>query len=188
MASLISARSDDLVADLRADQRVLEHPRLGVGAVEDGDLLARDALVDEPLDLARHVARLGVLVGKLAHLCGIALAEVGPQRLGHPPTVVRHDGVGDAQDGLGRAVVLLEADGLCLGEGVLEAEDVGDVGAAEGVDAVVRDQPVGDEVVGRLDVEVVDGGLELRSFDALHEVGLAFGVPHRHARLDELRD
>ena len=72
--------ADHLVADLRAHEHVLEHARLRVHPVEDGDLGAADALVDEPLDLGRDEARLGVLVGELAHLDRVALAEVGPQR------------------------------------------------------------------------------------------------------------
>ena len=73
--------ADDLVADLRAHQHVLEHPRLRVGPVEDRDLLARDALVDHPLDLRRHVARLRMLVGELPDLDRVALPDLRPQRL-----------------------------------------------------------------------------------------------------------
>jgi hypothetical protein len=39
----------------------------------------------------------------------------------------------------------------------LEIEDIFDVRASEGVDAVVREEPTRDEVVRVLDVEVVDG-------------------------------
>ena len=89
LGALVELRAaDDLVADLAAHERVLEHPRLRVGPVEDRDLRARHALVDEPLDLAHHEPRLGVLVLELAHLDRIALAEVRPQRLAHPPAVV----------------------------------------------------------------------------------------------------
>ena len=62
--------ADDLVADLRPHEHVLEHPRLRVGPVEDGDLLPADALVDHPLDLSGDVASLGVLVGSSRTLIG----------------------------------------------------------------------------------------------------------------------
>jgi hypothetical protein len=68
--------ADDLVADLAAHERVLEHPRLRVRPVEAGDLGRGDALVDHPLDLPDDVRGLGVLVVELADLHGIALAEV----------------------------------------------------------------------------------------------------------------
>ena len=125
LRALVELRAaDDLVADLAADERVLEDPRLRVRPVEDRDLGARHALVDEPLDLADDEPRLGVLVVELADLDLVALAEVGPERLAHPPAVVRDDRVGGVEDGLGRAVVLLEPDDLGVGEVVLEIEDV----------------------------------------------------------------
>ena len=167
LGALVELRAaDDLVADLAPHERVLEHPRLRVGPVEDRDLRARDALVDEPLDLADHEPRLGVLVVELAHLDRIALAEIGPQRLAHPPAVVRDHRVGGVEDRLRRAVVLLELDDLGVREVVLEVEDVADVGAAERVDRVVGDEPGGDEVVRALDVEVVDRAVELDPLDA----------------------
>ncbi len=82
---------------------------------------------------------------------------------------------------LGRAVVLLEADDLRVGEVVLEIEDVADVRAAERVDRVVRDESAGDEVVGRLDVDVVDGPVEADGLDPLDDVVAALLGEHRHA-------
>src|SRR3954451_9598311 len=135
LGALVELRpADDLVADLPAHERVLEDARLRVGPVEDRDLRARDALVHEALDLPHHEARLGVLVLELAHLDRIALAEVGPQRLAHPPAVVRDDRVGDAEDRLRRAVVLLEPYDLGVGVVVAEREDISDIRAAEAVD------------------------------------------------------
>ena len=96
-----------------------------------------DALVDEPLDLRRHEARLRVLVVALADLDRVALPDVGPQLLAHPPAVVGDHRVGGVEDRLRRAVVLLELDLVRVGEVVLEVEDVADVGAAEPVDRVV---------------------------------------------------
>ena len=186
LRALVELRAaDDLVADLAAHERVLEHPRLRVGPVEDRDLRARDALVDQPLDLPHHEPRLGVLVLELAHLDRIALAEVGPQRLPHPPAVVRDDRVGDAEDRLRRAVVLLEPHDLGVRVVVLEIEDVRDVRAAEAVDRVVGDEPGGDEVVRALDVEVVDGPVELDPLDRLDDVVAAVLGEHRHARADD---
>ena len=60
--------ADHLVGDLTAHQRVLDHARHRVRAVEDRDLRARSALVDEPLHLADDETRLGVLVVEPVHL------------------------------------------------------------------------------------------------------------------------
>ena len=70
-----------------------------------------------------------------------------------------------------------------VGERVLELEDVADVGAPEPVDRVVRDDPVRDEVVGALDVQVVHGLPELNALDRLDDVIAAVLVEHHHAGL-----
>ena len=62
-----------------------------------------------------------------------------------------------------------------------------DVGAAEAVDRVVGDEPVGDEVVRALDVEVVDGPVELDALDRLDDVVAAVLGEHHHARADRGR-
>ena len=67
----------------------------------------------------------------------LARPRVGPQPLGLAAAVVADDGVGGGQDGLRRAVVLLQQDRGGVGEVLLEVHDVADVGAAEGVDRLV---------------------------------------------------
>ena len=138
LGPLVEARAaDDLVADAVAHEHVLEHAALRVGPVEDGDLVARAALVHEPLDLGHHEARLGVLVLELAHVHRLALAEVAPELLVLARAVVLDDRVGGREDRLRRAVVLLQLDDLGVGVVLLEVEDVADVGAAEAVDRLV---------------------------------------------------
>jgi hypothetical protein len=95
---------------------------------------------------------------------------------------VLDDLVRRAEDRVRRAVVLLERDLAGLAEVALELEDVADVGAPEGVDGVVRDQTVGDEVVRALDVEVVDRLVESDRFDVCDKVELAGVVHHQHPR------
>ena len=138
LRALVEARpADHLVADAVADQRVLEHAALGIGPVEDGDVVARPAALDVALDLAGDVARLGVLVLELADADGVAALLVGPEVLAHPLAVVRDDRVGGVEDRLRRAVVLLELDHRRVGEVVLEVEDVADVGMPEGIDRLI---------------------------------------------------
>ena len=152
--------ADHLVGDPGPHEHVLEHPRLRVGPVEDGDLVARDALVHEPLDLRRHPPRLGELVRHLAHADLVPLPHVRPQVLGHLAAVVRDHRVRGVQDRLRGAVVLLQLHDVRVRVIVLELENVPDVRAAEPVDRVVGDEPARDEVVRVLDVEVDDRPLE----------------------------
>ena len=82
-----------------------------------------------------------------------AIAGVGPQRLAEAAGVMRDETVGSGEDVRRRAVVLLKPDDLGAGEILLEAKDVGDLGAAPGIDrlVVVADDA---EVAARLGEEL----------------------------------
>src|SRR5262249_31304395 len=130
--------TDHLVGELVADEDVLEHPAVGVCSGEDPNLVAAHAApVDQLLPLARDEARRGMLALELGEVDLLALAELGPEALAEPAGVVGDDTVGGLENGLGRAVVLLELDD----EGVLEVdrelEDVADLGPAEAVDRLI---------------------------------------------------
>jgi hypothetical protein len=105
-------------------------------------------LLDEQRDLGGDEARLGVLVLDLEGAHRVALAEVGPEVLRLALAVVRDHRIGGPEDGVRRAVVLLERDRARLAEVALELEDVADVRAAERVDRLVR-------VADRADVAVL---------------------------------
>ena len=75
-----------------------------------------------------------MLVVELADDDLLAAVAVGPQVLGLLVDVVGDQPVGGVEDRLGRAVVLLEQDGVGIGKVPLELEDVADVGAAERID------------------------------------------------------
>ena len=138
LAALVEAHpADDAVGHAEADEDLLEHPRLRVGAVEDGDVAGPRAGVGERVDLTGDEPRLvALVVGDVADDPG-AVAGVGPQVLRLAALVVADHGVRGVEDGLGRAVVLLEQDRGGVREVLLEVEDVADVGAAEGVDRLV---------------------------------------------------
>ncbi len=153
-----------LVGDLAADHGLLEGPALGVGPVEDGDVTPPQALVAAQADdLVGHPLGLVVLVlGPVADDL-VAGALVGPERLRLPGDVVGDDGVGGVEDGLGRAEVLVEGDGGGVRKGLLEVEDVRDVGAPESVDRLVA-------VPHHHDVAVAAGQLDGQR--VLHGVGV----------------
>ncbi len=147
LGALVEARAaDHLVGDRVAPELFLEHARLGVRAVEHGDVvggegpgrpLAPHTLVEQLADLAGDEPRLGVLVGHFDDADRCAHAARGPQVLALAAAVVGDHGVRHVEDLRGRAVVLLEADHLGVGVVALELEDVADVGAAPRVDRLV---------------------------------------------------
>ncbi len=126
--------------------------------------------------------RLVALVVGVVADDGLAFALVGPQLLGLAAHVVGDDGVGRVEDGLRGPVVLLEHEHADVGEGVLELQDVADVGAAEVVDAVVHQQPVGHVGVGARHLEVVDRPVVLVDRDGLDlDLLEAVDAGHEHA-------
>ena len=128
----------DAVGNLLAQQGLFQHPRLGVGAVEDGDLAALETvLAQRRLDRLDYVARLVVLVEGGVQADRLAVAAVGPQLLAEAPVVVGDQRVGGLEDAGGGAVVLLQADQLGIGEVATELLDVLDLGAAPAVDRLV---------------------------------------------------
>src|SRR5207253_500058 len=63
LGPLVEARAaDHLVGDALADEHILEHPRLRVRPVEDGDLAPVVALLDECGDLGGDEAPLCMLI------------------------------------------------------------------------------------------------------------------------------
>ena len=139
LAALVEAHAaDDLVGHADPDEHFLEHPGLGVGAVEHRDVGGTHVvLVGELVDLLGDEPRLVVLVvGDVAD-DPLAVAGLGPQPLGLAALVVADHRVGGVEDRLGGAVVLLEQDRGGVREVLLEVEDVADVGAAERVDRLV---------------------------------------------------
>ena len=72
-----------------------------------------------------------------------------------------------------------------VGERVLELQDVPDVGASKAVDAVVRHDSVGNEVVRVLYVEVVERPVDCDPLHGLDDVIAAIRQEDVHARQHE---
>jgi hypothetical protein len=98
----------DQVRDARATERVLQHARLGIGAVEDGHVAVVPALVVQAADRAGHEGGFLVLVPGPVHLGPLPLGVLRPQALVLPLGVVLDHRRRHAEDLLGGAVVLLE--------------------------------------------------------------------------------
>ena len=129
------AADHDVLAAVAA-QRFFDLARLRVGAIEHRDALlriARQAALDGVGDPQRFVFGVGRFVERDL----FARAGVGPQRLADALGVVGDHGAGGFENGLRRAVVLLQANDGGAGEIALEIEDVADVGAAPAVDRLI---------------------------------------------------
>ena len=117
---------DDPVTDALPHEHVLKHTRLGVHAVEHGEVGCGPCL--EQLDyLLADQPGLLVLVAALEHRHRLPGSPLGPEVLGLASPVVGHKRVGRVEDGGIRPVVLLQLDHVGVGEIVLKAEDVADI-------------------------------------------------------------
>ncbi len=131
----------DAVRHAGVEQRVLEHARLGVGAVEHRDLRRRDVVCDQALHHVDDERGLVDVGRRRVRAYRLALAVHGPQVLAEPRLVVPDQRVRRVEDVAMRAVVLFELDQLHRRVGraeiALEMLHVGDVGAPERVDGLV---------------------------------------------------
>jgi hypothetical protein len=115
---------------------MLDHARLRVRAVQHRDLAARRAVGDQVLGLLDD-PRASAGPSWLVHAHLLAVAGVGAQVLAQALAVVGDQHVGRIEDVAVRAVVLLQLDQVLDVEFALESAHVADVGATEGVDALV---------------------------------------------------
>ena len=156
-----SRAAHDLVGHARAQEHIFENARLGVGAVEHGDVVVTRALGVQLLDLASNPAALVALIARLEGLDLLTIALGRKQALVLALRVVTHHGVGGAQDMARRAIVLLQLDGLAVFKVLLKVQDIGDVGATPAINGLVvvaHDHEVlvlGGQQVGDLVLDVV---------------------------------
>jgi hypothetical protein len=127
----------DAVGQAGIEQRVFQRPRLRVAAVEQGDFGTGVAVALQGLDLFDDPARLVALAVGLMDADRLAAAGLGPQVLAQARGIVLDDGIGRVEDVAVGTVVLFQADQVRHLELAFEVGHVADVGAAEGVDALV---------------------------------------------------
>ncbi len=139
---------------------MLDHPRLRVAAIQDGDLGTRRAAGDALADFFDDPAGLLPVGGGRVDAHRLAVAGVGAQVLAQAAGVVGNQVVGRVQDVAVRTVVLLQLDAVRDTEFALEVHHVADVGAAEGVDALVV-VAHGEDGVGR-DARLAQAGQDLQ--------------------------
>src|SRR5207237_421328 len=142
--------------DARRQERLLDHPRLRVGAVEDRDLAPRAPARHVLADAVGHELRLVPLVEGGVETDRLATRTGRPELLAEAAGVVPDEPVGGFQDGAGGAVVLLEAEQLRPRVVAAELLEVPGARAPEAVNRVVGDDAASNEVMRALDVEIID--------------------------------
>ncbi len=153
-------RADHAVGDFAVAEGQFELAGLAVGAEEDGEVLPLAAVGGFfPEHFVGDEVGLLVIAGHGDDADVFADATGGAEDFFAAAGVVPDEGVRGVEDGLGGAVVFLEADDLGIGEEFLELQDVGDFRAAPAVDGLVVIADDAD-VVGRADELLEEAHLE----------------------------
>ena len=127
-----------LVGHTGVDKGVFQRAGLGVGAIHHRAIAgAGQAVALELADCVHHVPRFVRLVVRFVGTDAGPRAFVGMQPLGRAVKVAGNDGVGHIEDGLRRAVVLLQQDHVGIGEILAKAGHVAIVRATEAIDRLI---------------------------------------------------
>ncbi len=172
-------------------QRFLERAALRIGAIEHGDVAVSRGRLTGPAhaDLTHDEVGFVALVERSHERDRLSGTAGRAQRLAHSRRVRADDDVRQIEDLRRGAVVLLEAHDRCVGEILVEVQDVPDVGAAPPIDGLVvvtHDAHVAVLAAEQLDQLVLGavGVLVLVDEEILELVAVpceAFGVALEHA-------
>ncbi len=111
---------------------------LGIGAVEDGEIGEGAFLCGrERANRVDDVGGLFLFIFRFEDGEGLAARLCRPEFFVALMGVLGDDGAGRVENGLGRAVVLVERDNRCFGIVFLEVEDVSDIRLTPTVDRLV---------------------------------------------------
>ena len=127
----------DAVRGAGLHQLFFKHTRLGVGAIQNGDLRALAAGGLPRLNAVEHETRLIDLVERGVQGNAFSLCAGGPQLLAEPAVVVGDDRVRGLENISGGAVILFEADNFGAGVVFIELENVVDQRAAPAIDGLI---------------------------------------------------
>ena len=129
---------DHGVRNVGLNQRFFNHPRLGVGPVQDGKIAVIVViLLSFFLNLSDHVMGLVIFILSAIIGDGFALRILRPEVLFLPVNVALNHVVGGLQDGLGRPVVLFQQRHVSVRVVVLKVQDVFHIGTPPPVDTLV---------------------------------------------------
>ena len=196
LAAVKLGSADDDVVNAFAAQGLFDEPGLSVRPVKDGDVPGRafpfrNVFGDE--------LGFGLAVFRKAETHRLAALFAGPERFSEPVQVVRDECIRGLEDGFCAAVVLLETIDLRVREVLGEIEDVVDVRAAPGVNALVLvadgeevamsfAEPARDEVLRPVRILIfVDVHVAVAALIAIPNLRMIFQEPHRqHEEIVEI--
>jgi hypothetical protein len=144
-----SGTADHAVGQAERDKTVFEFAHLERGAHQDRDLVEVFLRALQFLDLFADGAGFFLGIPGAGDGDFFAVDILGAQRLAEPAFIVRDQMRGGGEDVTCRAIVAFEADDLCAGKIVLEAQDVVDLGAAPAIDRLVVVADAADVFEGR---------------------------------------
>ena len=131
-----SGASDNPIWNAVAFQRIFQGVGLGIGTVKNGKV-PHSLTTGGGQNLTGNEICLRHFVRCLIHHNGRAVSVGCPQLLSLPAQVVGNHRIGRIQNGLGGAIVLLQANGSAATILLFEAENVFDGGTAEAVNTLV---------------------------------------------------
>ena len=127
----------DFVRDSRPEQRVLQHPRLGVGTVQERHAAQVRTGAVQRFDFINDEAGFVVVRRGRVNAHRLALACLSPQILAEPLLVLLDHCVGGIENIALRTIILLQLDDIAAGIVSLEIAHVADLGTAEFVDRLI---------------------------------------------------
>ena len=120
-----------------AEQRMLQYPRLRIGAVQQRDLRLRHTLIGQRADFIHDEARLIMIGAGAIHPDRLARAFRRPQIFAQALAVMADQHIGRIQDIALRAVILFQLDHLGHGEFGEKGLHIAGMRAAKGVDRLI---------------------------------------------------
>ncbi len=131
-------RPHQLVGHSSPHKSILYRARLGIGAIHHRAVpQLHVSLRHQAPDLAHHHVAFFLLVVGFQDNSLEAAVPLGEEALGMAMHVARDHGVGDIEDGLGRAVIPLQHDDAGMGIILAKAGHVPVIGSAEAIDRLV---------------------------------------------------
>ncbi len=173
--------ADHHVRCATAHELLSQRARLRIGAIHNRALpQAGLAASHQPANLVDDVGRLFVFVVRLMDGDLRAPGALGPQALVLAAGILADHALRGVENHLRRAIVLLEKDDARAGKVLLHLQQDAWVGAAPAIDRVMGDDPIRDEIVRSLDVQVVDRRIEGNRLNPLDDIVSTFGIKHDH--------
>ena len=128
--------ADDFIGDMHVKKSFFKSIGLGIGAVKDGEVGKIGVVFLKIEDFHGDVGGFGGFILEVFDVDGLASFGVGEEGFVGASFVFVNDFLRGGEDILGGAVVLFEFDDFGAREILFEVEDVGEVGAAPGVDGL----------------------------------------------------